>query len=110
MQRESIIRTLRIGVSYMAEQLRKYTTEPQDVLTTHEAVTSALANGALPGDYEVEATVAESKITKFCKGCDNFKGEGIPCKTVGSNDQARYAVRNWCGWATVNGKRTVKQA
>ena len=94
----------------MAETLRKYTTEPQDTLTTREAVASAMASGALPEDFETQATVAEQKITKFCKGCDNFKGEGIPCETVGSNDQARYTVRNWCGWATVNGKRTAKQA
>lgn len=108
-ERESIIRSLRIGVSYMTE-IRKYTKEPQDVLLTGEDVASAIARGALPEEFEVQATIAESKITSFCKGCDNFKGEGIPCRKVGSNNQARYADRNWCGWATVNGKRTAKQA
>jgi len=92
----------------MAEKLRKYTLEPQDTLNTQEAVASAMARGALPEDFETPATIAESKITAFCNGCDSFKGEGVPCKVVGSNDHARYAARNWCGWATVSGKHTTK--
>ncbi len=88
---------------------RKYTKEPQDTLRTKKDVVAAMASGALPADFETPATIAESAITSFCKGCDNFKGEGIPCEAVGSNDQARYAARKWCGWASVNGKRTTKK-
>lgn len=89
----------------MAERI--YTKEVQDTLNTRAKVIEALKLGIDPNVYERLASIDESKITAFCKGCDNFKGEGIPCETVGSNDQARYAVRNWCGWATVNGVRTV---
>ena len=56
--------------------------------------------------YEQPRSIAEEKITAFCSGCDNFKGESIPCAVVGSNDQSRYAARKHCGWATVDGKRT----
>jgi hypothetical protein len=52
-------------------------------------------------------TILESEISKFCVGCDHFQ-EGKPC-FVGSNDQARYAARKWCGWAKTAGQRAIKQ-
>lgn len=62
-----------------------------------------------PTDFEEPRSIAESTISAFCNGCDNYKGEGIACPLVGANDQARYAERKWCGWASVDGKRTVKE-
>jgi len=54
-------------------------------------------------------TIAEKDIAAFCTGCDDFKGEGIPCRYLGMNGQARSAAIKYCGWAIVNGREVVKQ-
>ncbi|HWA52082.1 MAG TPA: hypothetical protein VG895_03450 [Patescibacteria group bacterium] len=53
----------------------------------------------------VASSIPELKITEFCRNCDWYKAETNGCQIVDSNDQARYALRRWCGWANVNGKR-----
>jgi hypothetical protein len=93
----------------MKERVRTYKKGIQDTLDSREKVIQAIASGADPSIFEVESEVPEADITRFCQGCDNFGGEGIPCNVAGSNDQARYSVRKWCGWASVKGERVIKQ-
>ena len=95
----------------MAETLRSYNSDRQlkalqGLRLTAEELKELLLRE--PTLFEVDKSIAESKITTFCTGCDFFQGEGIPCKIVGSNNQARYAVRNWCGYANIGGKRVDK--
>jgi len=94
----------------MTEKVRVYTKEVQDTLNTRSKVAEAVAQGALPSDFETQATVSEADITKFCQGCDNFTSGRVPCRAVGSNDQARYAARGWCGWASEEGERIIKKS
>ncbi len=89
----------------MKEGNRVFKTGAQDVLNSEEAVAAAINSGLAPEAFERHETIPESKITAFCKPCDHFKGEGIPCPIVKSDDQARYALREWCGWASVKGVR-----
>ena len=93
----------------MSEAERVYTLELQDILKTKQAVADTIRRGKLPEDFGGQATISESAITKYCQGCDNFVGEAIPCKLVGSNDQARHVARKWCGWASVNGQKVVRK-
>lgn len=53
--------------------------------------------------------IAEDAVQKFCAGRDALKATGV-CRVAGTNDQARYAAREWCGWATVNGVRGAMTA
>lgn len=56
---------------------------------------------AITGDKSyLSSQVEESVIAKFCNGCDRLQGNGV-CK-LDENDQARYAARQQCGWASVN--------
>ncbi len=89
----------------MAEKMRVFKTAVQDVLNSEDAVRAAIESGLPPEAFESFSTVAESTIASFCKGCDNSGGESKPCKLVGPDDQARYAIRNWCGYAAVSGER-----
>ena len=89
----------------MAEKVRIFKTGVQDVLYTEESIGAAISSGLPPEAFERFETIPESRITAFCKGCDHFKGEGIPCPVVKADDQARYALREWCGWASVKGVR-----
>jgi hypothetical protein len=94
----------------MTEKYRIYKTEPQEVLNSQEKVETAISQGI---DWEAFTRldmIEENKITEFCQGCDHFDGQEVPCKVVGSNDQARYANRKWCGYSRVNGVRVDKQA
>jgi len=50
-------------------------------------------------DYQM----TEGEIAKFCAGCDSLQSDNS-C-VGGSNDQGRYARRQWCGWASTNGER-----
>ncbi len=93
----------------MTEKVRVYTKEVQDTLNTRSKVAAAMIKGALLSDFETQTTISEADITKFCQGCDNFMSEGVPCRAVGSNDQARYAARGLCGWAFVKGERVTKK-
>lgn len=94
----------------MTERRRHYKTEPQDLLLgLPEEQMKQVIKEMSPSDFEVPRTIAESAITAFCQGCDNYQGEGVACPVVGANDQARYAQRKWCGWATIKGERTVKE-
>ena len=88
----------------MAERLRKFQPEIQDIVFPNSGMKKAAEVGMENG---TGLAVAESQITSFCTGCDKFKGEGKPC-FVGANDQARYAARGWCGWAEIDGERTEK--
>ena len=97
----------------MTEQDRIYNTNEQlNMLGVGGLpVTAKLVENLLkiePTFFDLEKSISEENIASFCKGCDHFKGKGIPCSVVGSNDQARYAARKQCGWADVDGKRTVK--
>lgn len=47
----------------------------------------------------LHSSVAEEKIAVFCRGCDQLKPDGV-CYN-GPNDQARYAARLVCGWASI---------
>ncbi len=51
-------------------------------------------------EQSVTRTIPEKDITDFCRGCDDFKAHGIPCKNadIGPNAQARHAVKGWCNW------------
>lgn len=60
----------------MAEQIRIYKTEVQDALRTKADVATAISSGLPPEIFESQATLPESRITKFCDGCDFFIGEG----------------------------------
>ena len=53
-----------------------------------------------------ETNLPESQIADFCKPCQ-LRNPDNTCKidTHEGNDQGRYVVRNWCGWAMVNGTR-----
>ncbi len=58
----------------------------------------------------VTKEISEDEIAKFCKGCDSYR-ENQPCALAGTNDQARYAARQWCGWASqksVSGQMTTE--
>lgn len=55
----------------------------------------AVGSGIMPEQ------IAEKTVQKFCGGCDMLGSDGV-CKVAGANDQARYAARRWCGWASVN--------
>ncbi|MDO8451267.1 MAG: hypothetical protein Q7S76_00170 [bacterium] len=48
--------------------------------------------------------IEEARIANFCSGCDALQEDGM-CRTVNANEQARYAAREFCGWASVNGVR-----
>jgi hypothetical protein len=93
----------------MTEAIRTFHTEIQDTLNTDAKVSVAIKAGLLPEDLQTEKQISEADITAFCQGCDNFQSEGVPCNAVGSNDQARYTARKWCGWATVGGVRTIME-
>jgi len=88
----------------MTEKLRNFQPEIQDIVFPNDGMKEAVRVGNQNG---TGMAVAESQITTFCQGCD-FSKEGSPCSRVGSNDQARYAARGWCGWAEINGERTEK--
>jgi hypothetical protein len=47
-------------------------------------------------------SISEEKIKAFCGGCDNLEQDNT-CFTKG--DQARYAERLDCGWASMGGVR-----
>lgn len=76
----------------MVEQVRTIEPKIQDIFAE------------LIGAYVLPLTISEENITMFCKPCDNYI-EGKPCKIVGQNDQARYAARKGCGWASKDGVR-----
>lgn len=82
----------------MAEKLRTYTTGEIDA--------AIFAAGIVMPETR---TIAEGDITAFCGGCDDFKGEGISCRVLGANGQARCAAQRYCGYAIVNGREVVKQ-
>lgn len=46
----------------------------------------------------------QAKIADFCHDCDKLGRDGV-CTgvTIGRIHQARYAAREWCGWAVVDG-------
>jgi hypothetical protein len=89
----------------MTEKLRYFYPELQDIIFPNVGMKEAAMVGIQNGGG---MAVAESQITTFCTGCDSFKGDSIPCSSVGSNNQVRYAARKWCGWAEIDGKRTEK--
>jgi len=59
---------------------------------------------AMGHNADLTGQVAEATIAKFCGGCDALQDDGV-CRVAGARDQARYAAREWCGWASVNGVR-----
>lgn len=61
-------------------------------------------NTLFPEDpVPVHTSIGEDDIRKFCKSCDLYVAATNSCKIVNENDQARYAARQWCGWASQNG-------
>jgi hypothetical protein len=53
--------------------------------------------------FGVSEKYLNSLVDLFCSVCDYYK-KGGPC-FCGDYDQKRYALRDWCGWADVNGVR-----
>jgi hypothetical protein len=49
-------------------------------------------------------SISEAKIAEFCGKCDFLQADNT-CQVSDSGDQARYADRRWCGWASVKGIR-----
>jgi len=53
---------------------------------------------------EVETVPEEIRdaMRRFCGICDNYMKDGS-CRVVGGDDQRWYVMRNWCGWASIEG-------
>ena len=49
----------------MTEKVRVYTKEVQGILNMRSKVAEAMAQGALPSDFEPQTTISEADITKF---------------------------------------------
>lgn len=68
--------------------------------TTEDRMLAVVAGKEIP----VVTDVPESSIAKFCAVCENLQSNNV-CLVVGANDQGRYLLRKWCGWASVNRQR-----
>ena len=53
--------------------------------------------------------ILETDVVAFCRPCNNLKGDG-GCGVLNLDDQARCAIRNDCGRATVQNVRGVMTA
>lgn len=51
-----------------------------------------------------DKSISEFDISTFCRNCDYHQLDNM-CKIVDSNDQARYAMRKQCGWASMDNVR-----
>lgn len=81
------------------------TKPPEDVVRIKFRHHDIYTNPGLTDHIKLE------EIRRFCTGqnrlrCDNLKEDGTCRLDRGdSTDQARYASREWCGWACVGGAR-----
>lgn len=86
-----------MGIIAEQEKVRKFHPSDAEIYDAEMAGINILLDRQIP----------ESDIQEFCKGCDLLKSDGV-CPILGSNNQARYVEKKWCGWARVNGEEKQK--
>lgn len=93
----------RIGGEFILEKIFE---ESRIIKPRYQDYYSAIYLGRpLPNTEVPEQTIAD-----FCKGCDMLQLDNI-CRIVGSNRQAIYVDRQWCGKGSrdgVQGEMTAK--